>query len=277
METPKIFQHADLDGSSFFWKGNPIGVLTLHGFTATTVEVRPIAKFLHDFGYTVAGPLLPGHGHTIEEMNSVSWQDWYQAVEKEYLRLKAECNKVLSWVNPWVVCCQCCSPFVIPILQAHCSLPRLCRFPGWRQRNSSGHSSLIFSKKVDETMEWQGFNVVPLHAAAQLRKLQRQVRHQMQNMSTPTLIFQGKLDHSIDQMSSVVILEGIASVDKELVWMENSTHCILIDQQLPDVEATVLEFIRAHQSGQSHLIEKRPLVDISIPTASQTLSFDTNF
>lgn len=248
METPKIFQHADLDGSSFFWKGNPIGVLTLHGFTATTVEVRPIAKFLHDFGYTVAGPLLPGHGHTIEEMNSVSWQDWYQAVEKEYLRLKAECNKVfvlgesmggllsmlLSIRHPEIAG----TLLFAPALQVPGLAPAEFIWP---------FKSYIFKKRVDETMEWQGFNVVPLHAAAQLRKLQRQVRRQMQNMSTPTLIFQGKLDHSIDQMSSVVILEGIASADKELVWMENSTHCILIDQQLPDVEATVLEFIRAHQ------------------------------
>jgi esterase/lipase len=44
-----------------------------------------------------------------------------------------------------------------------------------------------------------------------------------------------------------MVLEGISSKDKELVLMEESSHCILIDQQLPDAEAACLEFIRAHQ------------------------------
>jgi carboxylesterase len=66
-------------------------------------------------------------------------------------------------------------------------------------------------------------------------------------MTIPTIIFQGKLDRSIDLMSSVIVLEGIGSTEKELIWMEESTHCILIDRQLPEAEMACLEFIRAHQ------------------------------
>ena len=50
-----------LEGDSFFWEGGEVGILLIHGFTATTAEVRPLAEFLHKNGYTVAGPLLPGH------------------------------------------------------------------------------------------------------------------------------------------------------------------------------------------------------------------------
>ena len=54
----------ELEGGSFFWKGGGTGVLLLHGLTATTAEVRPLAKCLLVEGYTVSGILLPGHGTT---------------------------------------------------------------------------------------------------------------------------------------------------------------------------------------------------------------------
>jgi Esterase/lipase len=248
MTTPNLFQHSDLDGTSFTWAGGPIGVLLLHGFTATTVEVRPMAKFLHDFGYTVSGPLLAGHGHTPEDMNHVSWKDWFASADQAYSVLAQRCDKVFVIGESM--------GGLIAILEsiAHPDIAGavLCA-PALKVKNLAAaeflwpFKSYIFKKNIDETMEWQGFNVVPLHAAAQLLKLQRYVKRHLAKMCTPTIIFQGKLDRSIDQMSSVLVLEGINASEKELVWMEESTHCVLIDRQLPDIEETVLEFIRVHQ------------------------------
>jgi carboxylesterase len=104
----------------------------------------------------------------------------------------------------------------------------------------------IYKKNVDESMPWQGFNVVPLHAASQLVKLQRHIRRNLHKITLPTIIFQGRLDRSIDMMSSVQVLEGIDSEEKELIWLEESSHCILLDNQLPDVEEICLDFIRKH-------------------------------
>ena len=36
----------ELEGGSFLWQGGETGVLLLHGLTATTAEVRPLAKRL---------------------------------------------------------------------------------------------------------------------------------------------------------------------------------------------------------------------------------------
>lgn len=54
----------ELDGSSITWQGGKTGFLLLHGFTATTAEVRPLGEALHAAGHTVSAPLLPGHGTT---------------------------------------------------------------------------------------------------------------------------------------------------------------------------------------------------------------------
>jgi carboxylesterase len=247
MSEPKMFQHADLDGTSFEWRGNKIGILLFHGFTATTVEVRIMAKFLHDMGYTVRGPLLPGHGKTVEEMNSFFWQDLINCAEDNFQALSKNCDKIfvmgesmggllslaLSIRHPEIAGMMVFAPALI--------VPGLSKAEWlWPFK------SYIWKKNIDETMEWQGFNVVPLHAAAQLSKLQRKIRRNLEKVTVPTLVFQGKLDRSIDLMSSVKVLETISSEEKELIWLENSTHCILLDNQLSDVEEICLRFIQTH-------------------------------
>src|SRR5512134_2031037 len=83
-----------LEGDSFYWPGGPSGILLAHGFTATTAEVRPLARILLDQGYSVAGPLLPGHKTTLEEMNRCRWQDWAGAIETAYRQMAARCERV---------------------------------------------------------------------------------------------------------------------------------------------------------------------------------------
>jgi esterase/lipase len=54
-----IIHNPHLEGNSFYWHGNHIGILLSHGFTATTPEVRLLAQILHKTGYTIFAPLLP--------------------------------------------------------------------------------------------------------------------------------------------------------------------------------------------------------------------------
>ena len=45
----EIIYNAHLDGSDFFWKSGDIGILLIHGFTATPSEIKPLARILHEF------------------------------------------------------------------------------------------------------------------------------------------------------------------------------------------------------------------------------------
>ena len=85
----------ELEGGSFFWKSGETGVLLLHGLTATTAEVRPLAKRLLNKGYTVSGILLPGHGTTPENLSMSHREDWVKASEEAYNELKRECSSVI--------------------------------------------------------------------------------------------------------------------------------------------------------------------------------------
>jgi carboxylesterase len=54
--------------------------LLIHGFPGTPDEMRPISNTLHDAGWTVHSILLPGLGPEINQLFSVTHQDWINAV-----------------------------------------------------------------------------------------------------------------------------------------------------------------------------------------------------
>jgi carboxylesterase len=78
--------------------GNPasrVGVLFVHGFTASAAEMRPIAQAVaQSTQWRCKGTLLPGHGTQVEDMAKTSGEDWVQTVQREYDALTRECEHV---------------------------------------------------------------------------------------------------------------------------------------------------------------------------------------
>jgi len=70
------------------------GVLMIHGFRGTPASIKPWALSLHEKGLSVFAPTLAGHGTHWSDLNKVSWEDWYDVVEKEFLELKKSCDQV---------------------------------------------------------------------------------------------------------------------------------------------------------------------------------------
>jgi carboxylesterase len=243
-----VFQNPDADGKTFFWRAsgnNNVAILLLHGFTATTVEVRSMAKFLNEHGFTVMGPLLPGHGISPEMLNKVRYKDWLESAEKSLKELTKDHNQVFllgesmgGLLSLWLAAK---TPAISGIL---IFAPAL-RIRGlWRSRFIWPFVPFTKKKHIDVSSPWQGFNVVPLRAAAQLNHLQGLVRRKLASINQPLLIFQGKLDQTIDPLGSVDVLERTGSEDKELVWLEESPHCVLLGNQFDQVCQLSLDFIR---------------------------------
>lgn len=78
-----------------FHRGGPVGVLVLHGFTGNPATMRPLAEALVGAGFTVSMPRLPGHGTTIEDMNTTGWDDWSGEAERAYTELAGVSGRVV--------------------------------------------------------------------------------------------------------------------------------------------------------------------------------------
>ena len=69
-------------------------VLLIHGMTGAPGEMKFLAKRLHRRGFSVAAPLLAGHGVDEANLLRTTWQDWLASVRDAYRRLRSDHDEV---------------------------------------------------------------------------------------------------------------------------------------------------------------------------------------
>lgn len=240
-----------LDGTSFLLEGGVMGVLLLHGLTATTTEVRLLAENLHEHGFTVAGPLLAGHGTTPDDLNQVKWEDWAWEAEKSLQYLLTICDSVfvggesmggalalyMATRFPQIAGVICFAPAIklnmsfLKAAQLHAAAPFMDSIP---------------KDLTDNNPYWQGYAVNPLKAVAELVEMGRFVRRNLEQINQPILVIQGRHDETVAEDVGEIILNGVASSIKQLLWMENSAHVILLEaerEQIFELTRTFLQVV----------------------------------
>jgi len=242
---PKYLRNPQLDGSPFFWPEGDVAVLCLHGFTATTVEVRKIAAYLKNQGITTKGPLLPGHGTNPYEMNNTRWEDWLGTAEKALLELMQNYKKIfvlgesMGGLLTLHLAAKYPSLLGIMVFAPAVKIHKL-----WISKFIWPFKSFMQKGKPKDSIPQQSYTVFPLKAAASLYDFQKIVRKELNLITVPAIIFQGKLDDTVDPLGAVYAYENLGSSDKDFVFLEDSNHIILLDQQLPTVQEICLEFIQ---------------------------------
>ncbi len=251
--TAAAMQNPHLDPSPFLFEGGSSGVLLLHGFTASPVEVKLIGEYLHQRGFTVSGPLLPGHGTTIEEINACTWRDWTDHAARAYAELTARCERVFVGGESLG------GLLSLYLGSAHPEIAGLILYaPALRIASPLVHLSPLFKffvkalpKRREEddpdsavNQRWNGYTVDPVPAVAQVLPLQREVRRRLPRIEQPIIVFQGRLDHTLKQSGAEEIVAAVQSTDKQLVWQTGSSHCIVLDVEWEEVAEKTLAFIR---------------------------------
>lgn len=236
-----------LDGSDFFWPRGEVAILCLHGFTATTVEVRKIASYFSEQGYTTRGPLLPGHGTTACEMNRTTWRDWLSSAEKALLELMKEYEKVfiLGESMGGLVTLYLASKYP-SLLGVMVFAPAIKIKNLWLSKLLWRFKPLIKKGKPNPEIPQQSYASFPVKAASSLLDFQRIVKRDLRKIYVPVIIFQGKYEDTIDPMGAVYAYENIPGDDKDFVFLEDSGHILLLDKQLPTIQEICDEFIQAH-------------------------------
>ncbi|MBT7990086.1 MAG: alpha/beta fold hydrolase [Anaerolineae bacterium] len=244
----KALHNPHLDGDSFFWKAGPVGILLSHGFTATTAEVRLVAEKFHAQGYTVAAPLLPGHGTTPEDLNQTKWRAWVKSGKESLQKLFESCEQVwvagasmggllalyLASTNPKISGALLYVPAIrtmmgkMDILQLYLGAP----FVKELARDFLDGSDL-----------WQGYPGLPLKGIIQFLRFQTATLKRLSHIHQPVLIFQGTHDLTVAPEAGEIIMDGVSSEIQEHRWMENSSHSILLDEEYERVAEMSMQFL----------------------------------
>lgn len=246
----EIFQNPQLEGESFYWEGGPVGVLLCHGFRATTAEVRPLARFLHEQGYTVSGPLLPGHGTTPQELNRCRWREWVAAVERASAELAARTEVLfvggesmgsllalyLASEEPEIAGVMAYAPaLLLKSREVRFLAPLLAPFvPTLPRREGTPTASDAL---------WKGYLEYPVSAAREFFRLQRAVKARLSPIFQPLLVMQGERDPLVDPRAPDRLFHGVSSAWRELHRLSRSPHCLLLDEERDRASALTLRFI----------------------------------
>lgn len=241
------YKHPELDGNEFLFQAGEPAVLLIHGFTATTSEVRPLAEFLHSKGLTVSAPLLAGHGTHPDDLNESKWQDWYQSAETAYLLLKTDHDKV------WVGGESMGGVLALMLAANHPEIAGLLLYaPALKARRVWLAPLLKHLKKYIKKVEvgpdlaWSGYNVYPTKGMEQLLALQKQALTTLKRVTQPTLILMSKRDGSVPLSVTDLLSDQLTSEDKEFVIFEDSPHVILLANRQMEAQDATWKFLSTH-------------------------------
>lgn len=250
-----------LSGDPFFMipetQNRPkIGVLLIHGFTASPAEMRPLGEFLYENGLVTYGVRLKGHGTSPCDLDSRNAEDWYRSILRGWEVLRMTCAKV----------------FVTGFSMGGCMALRLAAEKGneidglisistsLRIRNKN----IVFANLVNQINKLVGalpyldgikrFNTstaenpeinyrnIPISAIHEFKKLMERTEQSLEEVNQPILIIQGEEDPTVDPLSAEIIHENISSEDKKLVMVDADKHVIVLEKG-STVHQEVLQFI----------------------------------
>jgi carboxylesterase len=255
MMKESYYQNPHLKGSSFFLPGNEIGILLIHGFTATTVEVRKLAKILNRSGYTISAPLLPGHGTDPDDLNRTKYTEWTNSVLSAYYQLKDSYSKIIvggesmgavlaMWLcqeKPDINGLLLYSPALFVPKLKYAIFLKL--FMKMKKKSSS-----------EDDTSWQGYTIYPLKAAYEFLKLQKIVKSRMHLIHQPTIIMQGAFDQTIHSKNSKFIKKTISSDVVDSYFLLRSGHVMLLQNEISRIGRITNGFIGKFISSDNHSV-----------------------
>jgi esterase/lipase/1-acyl-sn-glycerol-3-phosphate acyltransferase len=233
------------------------GVLLVHGYLAAPEEVRPLAEYLYQHGYTVFAPRLRGHGTSPEDLALRTWEDWLQSVERGYLILANSCDAIVLGgfsMGAGLALFAATNALykVRGIFAINCAM-RL------RKRTARlAPAAVLWNKLVDMLIKDEGrkhfvpnepenphINYLrnPISGVKELMELMEKLSDRLERIKLPTLLIQASEDPVVHPEGSKQVYERLGSQDKELIMLDSDRHGILRGEISQRVFLSLLEFL----------------------------------
>jgi|TARA_Y100000996_G_scaffold140918_1_gene107760 carboxylesterase len=234
-------------------KSSKKGVLIIHGFSSSTYETLPLGKFLSDKGFRVLIPNLPGHGTTVEDCNSFTYNDWLDFLEEKLAEISIECDEIyviglsmgavlslhlatLFPVNKIITCATVLkfkNPFVI-----HFLIPILNRIVVKQKKIKK-------QKKKNMKKRYSGYDHYPLKALNEFRKLNNYMKKRLHLIRCPILYVHSQSDKLSITDNVNLILDNVSSATKEKLIVEHATHHLFYESKDRDlIFSTINSFLK---------------------------------
>ncbi len=225
---------------------SPLGVLVIHGFTATLDSVKLLTLSLRKFGIPLSVPLLAGHGaSTPEALRGVKWQQWMADAEQALLKLSLEAEQVIvighsmgallslnlavryrEKIDSLVLATPAIKlvSVLAPGRPLHFAAPLLGRIiRNWELKSDFAEAEC---KTCTPHYSW-----VPTDAILSFFDLIKKSKPLLDRVNVPVLIIHSRRENTVRPESARILYNGIATdpSEKSILWLERSGHQLFCD------------------------------------------------
>lgn len=223
-----------------------IGVLTVHGFSGTPFEMRPLGEALAAEGYTVYGPRLAGHCADSATLGRSRYPDWVASVNEAFDLLRGRTERV------YVAGLSLGGLLTLDLAQRRgdelIGLSSLAA-PIWLTRGPQ--IAIRITRKLGRTPRFtlpklggsdvadpvmrqrnnlaQGAGGLPIEAVLSLADFMDRVRAGLPEVKVPTLLAHGPLDHTAPYECMAAIARALGASDVETLDAPRSFHVLPVD------------------------------------------------
>lgn len=249
MDTRPVVDFSDEACQAFDLPGGSHGILLIHGFTGSAAHMRPLGEELHEQGFTVVGINLPGHAQSIDAMALTHWQDWLTAAKEAAYALGQRCEHIsvaglsMGGVLALLLAEQMSITAVAPIsapMAVQNKLMAFARPASLLVKNTYWRSNPQRAAMLDSRYDY-GYAGFPTRCAADLNHLIRLARRDLHAVTCPVLAVQSHGDETVSADSADVIVSGVSSRRKGVLWLEDVPHVCTITRACGTIAAAIAE------------------------------------
>ena len=275
---------------SFRLPGSRTGILFIHGFTGTPESIAPWARGVHEQGgFTVHLPALAGHATSWQDLNSTTWQQWFDGIEEEFFELKKSCDRV------FVAGFSVGGALALRLAQLHgqdIEALLLLNPSIYDEKNKKFYFLLPLLKHLIPSMgsgvmdvkkpatKRLSYDRMPLKALDSLRGLWRTVEENLYRVSNPLFIGYSLEDHVVDPLNSETIINNVLSHEIREVIFEDSYHNVSVDNDAEILISESVAFIQDVLTGElgesDPELDERDLIDAEFDAIVSGLSLDAS-
>ena len=254
---------------TIFNEGDGHAVLMLHGLSSSPLELRYLARFLNDEGFTTCVPVLNGYTAGSQEQ---AMEQWLDAATREYDALAARYERVSICGLSIGAALSLALVHRRPQAQAVALLSLTLAYDGWaipwyrfllnwayysplrsryRYRESApyGLRNDALRAKIARAMERDDFSevgpsTISLPALHEASRLAASVRSQVRAIRNDCLIIHAIDDETSSPRNPRFVASSIGSTFLRTIWLDDSYHMITSDNEREIVARETALFLR---------------------------------
>lgn len=240
-----------------------LGILVLHGFSASLDTVSGLAPRLEQAGLKYAMPTLRGHGSSPEQLLGVTWRDWLEDARESLLELTADGRRgVVIGLSMGGLLALVLAAEHRPRVAGVASLAACLRFRsplvstvGLLRRVITWWPAQPDYEDPEQARSDTNYTRFPVEGVASLQDLARVADALLPTVRAPLCVLASTNDPVVPQSAARRILARSGSPHREVHWFHRSRHEMLRDVERDSVSDALMQFIARVRAGELEVAE----------------------